>query len=612
MSFEQIINYNTPSDFTFDANKISMVALAKLKYIPIPEQHFVQNFSSSTGFTFDTNKVEFNTGTLEQKDQTPANSVFGCNFSVLDSASGLNVKENWSDYVPTLTGTPVVTAGKLVCIGAGYGAHYDNAMLASAQGEIKFKYTPNYNGGPASNVNVVALVNPLSNNDRIVMTNSPSGNNLRITISNASGTAVVTALAIGGAWTAVLGTEYEFALNYDSVSGVVRLFIDGALHGTLSLGAWTNGGSATTLSIGSTDKIYNTAEGSFDDVILFNSVQHTAPYTSGYIVPQTVYAEAFTEMPQFAYGGEGVLDSFDGMTTTEVNAPKYVLNGLYWNGAAWATSDGSYAQASSEATVAANIDTLTPSDTLDIDIVFQASNIQSSISNLDVEYSGQLYATDNPTVVNNSGVFTDSLDTFSATYTEVGSDSVSFQLLVNEIPKYFNGTSSSWVTATLGLIAESNTESEIETNKGSLDLTNGRILKVNAILHSTDGTTTPDITQVYIAYGFQGVIPDTPLECFVYAYLKDIQADAKNGVLEIENEKTFSNNGTLVIANIQRADFDENGYVEISVIETESVSKKYNFRINYTDIDNCPQTSTLGDATVPNQTSANIADLTFE
>lgn len=607
MSFQQIINYDTPANFTFDDSKIEVTTLAKLKFIPKPNEHFIQDFSSSVGFTFDANKVEFNAGTLEQKDQTPLNSVFGCNFSVLDTGSGLDVKENWSGIVPTLTGSPTVTAGKLVCIGGANGALYSAAALGSTTGAVKFKYTPNYTGGPATNINVIALVNPANNNDRVILTNSPSGDNLRMTVSNASGVAVITATTIGGTFNFTAATEYEIELNFDNAAGTIRLFIDGALHGTLTPGAWTRGTSATTLVVGSTDKIYNIADGSFDDVIAYSAVQHTAAYTPGYVVPQTVYAETPVALPQFTYTGLGALDSFDALSTVEANAPGYVLNGLYWDGADWVASDSSFAQTSSLAEVNTNIATLPASNNLDVDVVFEASNDQATISNLDMGYSGQIYPTDNPSIVNNSAVFADSLDEFAALLTAMGNDGVTFQVLVNEIPKYFPGFA--WVTATLGNIAESNTAAEIIANKGSLDLTNGRNLKFNAILHSDDGSTTPDITRLTVDYGFQGEIPATPVECQLYAYLTDIQADAKTGVLEIENKKTFSSNGTLVSANIQRVTFDGTGYIEISVIETETVGKKYNFRINYTDIDGVAKVSKLGDATVPNQSVANIADL---
>ena len=117
------------------------------------------------------------------------------------------------------------------------------------------------------------------------------------------------------------------------------------------------------------------------NIILFNTVQHTSDHSGElpYTYPETVYAGSKVELPTMIYPGPGSLQTFVSASSTENGTPRYVVNDKYWYAAGqiWATSDGTYAKASPIADVIANIASLTASDTLNIDIVFEDSNSQS-------------------------------------------------------------------------------------------------------------------------------------------------------------------------------------------------------------------------------------------
>jgi hypothetical protein len=77
--------------------------------------------------------------------------------------------------------------------------------------------------------------------------------------------------------------------------------------------------------------------------------------------------------------------SLDVPTITDVNSPHYSINNYYWNGSEWALSSNTYATSMSYANWITNIATF-PSgqlgDTVTIKVIFQDSNIISSISDI--------------------------------------------------------------------------------------------------------------------------------------------------------------------------------------------------------------------------------------
>lgn len=358
----------------------------------IAGETYSQDFSSSTGFTFDSTDTKFSGGTMQQVDQTPANSLF---------ASQLTTKDlTWSKtgaITGTLNGSPTFSGGKMVCTGT-QGVYWPHTT--AAQESIKVKYTPNYTGGPPANINIITTYEGSNNNDRFLLFHSASGNTLRITLEDSSGSSILSASITGAAWLPTASTEYEFEVVIDSTGGSIYIFIDGTLHATNSPGAWTRGPISGRVYIGASPAVvsYNQAEGSFDDAIVFDNLQHTSGYTAGYSIVDNIYNVDTITVPQFTRSGIGTTDSLTSFTATATGSPRFTLDGQYWNGSAWAASSDTYATASSAADINTNISAFTISENnLDVKVYWDdltgAQPTQMSVSQLTIGHSG-LYQED--------------------------------------------------------------------------------------------------------------------------------------------------------------------------------------------------------------------------
>lgn len=611
MSFQQIINYDNPADFSFDANKIEVINEAKLKLVDKSGIQIIEDCADDTGWAFDAAKAEFVAGKIQQKSQAPLN---------YQSVATYTANINLSYALGVLTGTAV--GGAAVLANRLDLAHddiryvdYDGTDNADSQqtGAIKFKVTPNYTGSPALQQNFFHIgKSPGDSANNIALVQKTNGD-IQLIISSSSGSTILSVVV--GNWSPTLGVTYEFEVNYDITAGVTRFYIDGVQLGATIGGTGTRSSDIAQFRIGSNFVGSIASNFAVEDLVVFSTVQHTTNYTPGYTLSDTEFAETTSQPPSVPYTGLGAVQSIDTLVVVATSTVKFILrlvnvDDVWFDGANWVPSDLSFAEANTVTEINDNLASLAAiggTTALAVLVAFGASITQTNVDNTDLEFTGQQFPLDDPAIINNSAVFADSLDLFAATLVEPGSDTVTFQIIVNEIPMYWTGIV--WSVAILDDISQSNTLADVAANVATLDLTNGKNLKVNAILHSDDASSTPELAQVVLDYGFQGPVPVTPTECFLFAYLKDILADAKTGTLEIENLKAFSTAGTVVSANKQTVPFDENGYVELSVIETETVGKKYVFRINYTDFAGNAKVSVLGNLQVPNQASENIANL---
>lgn len=353
-------------------------------------QTYNQAFTSSTGFTFDSNDTEFSGGQVQQLDQAPADATFYANYTS-------DINGTWGDGTLTGTGTgsPAVSGGKLDLKNGSKYVDYpgtDNASTATQTGAIRFTFTPDYTGSPASNLTLISVGNTTNSNSLIRIRQQSSGLLNVVILDNAAATIVNAGF---GTWSPTSGTDYEFELNYDVTAGATRLFIAGTQVSTTKAGTGTRtAGDIDTIRVGGQlPTATETTDGDYDDLILFDTVQHTANYTPGASIPQNKYVTDVITLPTFTYSGDGTTQSFDAFATTEANSPRYVLNGEYWNGSAWVTSSDTYATASSKADVNANISTLTVSDTLIVKVITDNGASQMSVDDLTVTYTGQANTT---------------------------------------------------------------------------------------------------------------------------------------------------------------------------------------------------------------------------
>ncbi len=190
------------------------------------------------------------------------------------------------------------------------------------------------------------------------------------------------------------------------------------------------------------------------------------------------------------------------------------------------------------------------------------------------------YSTTNPSIKVVSAIATDDVLTFEAVTSATGLDAVKFQLEVDGILKYWNGTA--WVTA-FGY-AQSNTIAEINTNSPAL-LSAGAEVKLVAYLHSDSGITYPSITSATFSYDFFVPQSAPPSECQVYLWAKDLFGDdvgtANNAKLNVVNDTPFFIGNFLIPTFTKTIPLDVNGYADVSLVQTGT--SKVSFYLTYKD-----------------------------
>jgi len=579
--------FTTPANYTFDANLIEVVGgAAQLKVESLAGKVFSQDFANDTGFTYDNTKAEFVAGVVQQKDITPTNSITGVIFDVdapvIAGEANLNWHKSGGSLVATSNGAPLILAGKLVCVGSN-GVYYQRA--SNTIETHKFIYTPNYTTAPPSNVNLFTCSNDTNDNDRFLLTHSPSGNTLRLTLADNAGAAVIaTATALGAAWTPVLGHDYEFEIVIDSVAGLVRVFIDGQLHGTNTPGAWARNIGALNYYLGAAPEIYNTAAGSFGDYISFDDAQHSADYVAGYSISKSIYPFSIVDAPPLTHVGPGGIESLDIFASTQIGTAQYTLSiggpntPLYWDGSIWMLSDGSYAQSNDVATINANISTVpgvSGTTTVHVDIMFDDVNTISSVDFLSITHTGgNGFSVNNPSIVPLSGFNQDTISQFLIVAVNVGMDDVQFIMRIDSVDKYFDGTT--WTNSD-GTYTQSNSIAVVQANISSLNIV-GLLLPV-ALLHSNDGTTTPQLDNISVTYSFFGGAALTENTCVVWGYVYD-ENNAPSASVEIKVTPTefgFINNKVINRTELT-VNTNATGYWEIELIETQTSGNQWAYK----------------------------------
>lgn len=454
----------------------------------------VYPFTTPANYTFDSDVIEVTGGKAKLKDQRPADATFHANYNA-------DINGNWGDG--TLAGTPV--GGAAVVDSKLDLAHddvryvdYDADLNADSQqtGCIRCKVTPNYSGTPTSTQIFCRIDKANGDTANEVLLAHKDDGSLLVRIKDSADADIINASM--GAWSPVLGTEYEFELNYDIATGATRLFIDGTQFGSTKTDTGTRDANIGLVRIGANITGTTTSNFLFDDLIVFSTVQHIADYTPGQSIPSTVYS---TTDPQLVCNATFRHEGLEGFAETKTVAGsddiKYVLKKgtvkYYWTGSAWAVSDGTYAQA--------------------------------------------------------------------------------------------------------------NTSGDIETNKATFT-TVAVTTEVTVLLHSADGSTTPDLDILFVDYDFSGATPDSIETCIVWGYQNQTDGDADLETIEISlvNDAVKYKTNITVTRETYTVTPDSNGYWEIELVETENMNgnQKYAFEIG----------DKRFERGVPDEISANFYELT--
>lgn len=269
-----------------------------------------------------------------------------------------DINANWVEGgsgTGTGTGSPTITSNKLDLKGGSKYVDYvptSNVSNATQVGAIKMKYTPNYSNNPGANSYMFsASLASGDNKGKLRLWHDASGIFGLEVLDSASGT-IISAAGMG-TFTPTAGTTYEIELNWDFDTGATRLFVDGVQSGITQTGTGTRG-TIGLFRIGAEFDGSSTCDAEFEDVIVYDTVQHTANYTAGYTLGETPYD---TNSPSLLTNTT-VLGRPLTFSATEVTAGsdtvtyafRYNSQDYYWDGSAWATSSGS-AQSNSDATL---------------------------------------------------------------------------------------------------------------------------------------------------------------------------------------------------------------------------------------------------------------------
>jgi len=560
MPFQQVYNFDNEDNFTLSNAQIED-DVGKLGLVANPEQVFSEDFADDTGFTYDSALVEFVGGVLRQKSQRPTNALFHSKFTTKDGNWGAGV------LTGTLNGDALISNGNLVLSGnvSNWEVTGTDNMPTGQSGWVEFDFTPNYSGSATNMIfTSSAALGNINNRARVFQI----GLELFIGLNNSTGTAVV---LIGAAFNPVAGTKYKIGFGWDMAgAGISRLFIDGVI--VASQVATGTLGARGTLYLGRAynDPAGNGPNAAFDNLYIASVPRYTANYTVVDDLPVNDYVTAKIDGPAFSYTGIGTVLTVDDGSVTEVGTPRYIVGGRYWDGDAWSISSGTYAQASSFATVIANLAAFNAAGatTIPWSVVFTDSNTQSSVDEFSIEVTGQKYSStgyiepSQPLSVKNLVDYTDSV-------VNTGNTDLKIILRIDGVLKYFNGTS--WVTSN-GLIAQANTAAQIADNVDELDLGLNSSVYFRWVMSSSVANETPEISTASVDYDF-GLLESEPTTCLVVGFVRNLSGVGVANVkiyFSIDSGATdyHEANGNIASPDPVVATTDSRGYLSIPLIRS--------------------------------------------
>ena len=496
ISKDWIKDFSVSSDYIYDSNKIEFVnGTARLKLESIPSQEFRQDCNSDTGFVYDNTKVYFEDGFIKQKNQRKPNCTCGATWT-----NSVNLSFGDGILTPTYNDGVTITNNRLDLTGGGtirYSAD-KNADMQQV-GAVRIKITPNYSGVPSSTMYFLKIAKSTSSNANIVTLYHSTNGNLYFMIKNYSATTLFQANL--GNWSPTAGQTYRFLIVWDIDSGNSKVYIDGVQFG--------NTFSQTGVRDSNISLLEFSGDFYAEDLEIFTA----NPGASDYEVPEADYVETIVTLPEFIYNGPGYIVSLDNFYAADFDEIHYTVEGKYWNGSSWVTSNHSYSQSNDYSEINEHISSLTldEQDSITIKAIFPNSNDQGLLNYIIIGYTKQAYIIDNPSIEIKESltgtVSVSSWNSFIATITALGNDKVTFVLSDDNgnTWKYWDGNE--WALSSGYL--QSNTYSEINANLSSFPTSNG--LKVKIYLHSDDGDSTPTISLLTINYNDNIYSTDNPI-----------------------------------------------------------------------------------------------------
>lgn len=520
MSITKTYDYSTPSEYQL-TNAQLVGGIAKLGFVPALGQNLNQNFNASTGFVYDAANVDFSGGNVNQLNRTDSNIADYFPFNTSKNGQYFNTPPIADLGGVISTVNPKRGAGCLNFDGASAPAGVVYNEIGGVGGFFSYEFwvRPNYSGTPVSKQVFMAMGNNGNTQNSVGIYHDQVSGNLRIQAYDDLNVLTIDQNIITP-WNPVAGTWYHFYLLFSAGGGDVRFFLNGTQQGgNLAPGVFVrNGTSFQVIGLEST----GTAATNFaiDEFIMYGSLKYTSNFTpSTSELPSTRCQETLVELPPLTYSGLGLIQDYEGLTTTEQNMVRYIVNGKYWNGSAWATSLGTYATASPQADVNTNLPTLVANGTnsVAVKIVFGAGNIPAWVDDLTLAVTGQQYAVAGRVKVV-TGVQASSVSAFTETVVHTINTNLLYTIEQDGVEKYWNGAA--WVVSD-GSAAQSNTAPGLNTNLPSLPIpASNSVIKLNMYFYTNAQNESALLNANTLTYVF-GAALGAPNTTVVYGMIRD-------------------------------------------------------------------------------------------
>lgn len=304
-------------------------------------------YTNPSNFTFNNSLVSFPGANTQLLNIRPPNSTFYQGFHVnANGEYGNGVLTGTPHGAPIISGNQCNFAGGLNYIDYSATLNADSAQT----GTIRFDYIPNYNGVPGSYqvpISITKTSGSLLNLIEIYHDIVTGGWTAGVYDQTGANIAIMNF----GTFNAVSGTLYEIEFDYDLTGGNNRLFVNGVQPGGTVVAFGTRSSvNIGLLRLGTDFGLNYTANFALTNVIIFNTVQHVANFPSEIPrQPETIYS---TQDPTILTNASQAMNSLQGFIESAIKPANtsiqyiMVVNGqpMWWNGAAWVLSNGTFAQ----------------------------------------------------------------------------------------------------------------------------------------------------------------------------------------------------------------------------------------------------------------------------
>lgn len=558
--FDNTANYaKIKTEVSGGAGRFNLIANAALL--------FNQAFAASAGFTFNALLAEFVGGKVQQKDQVAA---FGDGNSVLGATLTINGDLNYGDAADktiSLNNGAVVAGGELDLSandgGPSFGAYNGTDLTddVTTVGSFFVEVVPLTSGAPAIQQQYFNSRNT-GNQNSVGLTYRTDGQ-MRLTLTSSTGATIHGAnlgahVAVGG-----VAERWLILLDLTPAAESTKVFLNGVQFGATINAAGVRSNLQNQILFGDAVGNQNFKVLQF---AIFNTVQTDLDFGPAQPVPEAKFVVSKVDLPDSLYTLPGLIQSLDGFATTEIGTPQFTIEGQYWDGGAWATSDGTPAQSNSKATVIANIAALDVlgQSAISVSIVFLQSDTQSSVDDLTLTYTGQKYEIEG-TLLTSAGFVAQLISLFIATEIKPANTNIKYAMNVNGSNFYHD--TNLWVSSD-GTNAQANTLAEIQANIATL-LTVNSTIKILIIL-TGDSLATPEIDLLSITYDFGALDPTAPIKAQVFAYLRDSEdkpiVNAAVSVVPNRGAKEYVEAADRIIALKSVKQTDANGFFSFNLM----------------------------------------------